>query len=222
MPPCHHSARLSVIVGIVLLGALSFDSPARSNPTLGFLEAFPPANGVGTWGRGANVSNPGSGGVGGAGDGYLLVATTTNANLGANSFGPEYTGNWTAAGIDEVHLWLNDVGADENLEIHFLIGNGNTNFWSYNAGFLPPNHAWAEFVVPLTGPSGWTQTRGTGTFAAALQNVDRILVRHDRAPFLASPDPILGDFGLDRILLTNHTVTPTRVSSWGRIQSLYR
>jgi hypothetical protein len=214
-----HLARTGLCATLSLAAMLAIASAAWSDPTFGFVENFPA--GIGSWGGGATLVNPLTGGFDGAGDGFLQVSVPAMGNLGARSDGPEYAGNWTAAGINEVHLWLNDVGADEALEIHFLIGR-STNFWSYNVGFSPPLHGWAEFVVPLTGPTGWTRTIGSGTFPDALSNVEQILIRHDKAPFVQQPDAIKGDFGIDRIMLTSSTVTPTAKSTWGRIKTLYR
>lgn len=194
---------------------------AYAAPTPGFIEEFPGSGGTGSFGGGSILSNPGTGGFLGAGDGYLKVATPAVANLGTNSSGPEYVGNWTSAGVDEVRLYLNDVGLDEALEIHFLIGTGS-NFWSYNTGFAPPNGSWGEFIVPLTGPTGWTRVIGTGTYADALANADRINIRHDKPPFVQAPDQIKADFGIDHITLRNSGATPTVGSSWGRIKHLYR
>ena len=214
------AARVFTLTVSLASGLVLSPRGALSDPTFGFVEDFA-APGIGSWGGGSILSNPLTGGFGGAGDGYLQVATTATANLGARSAGAEYLGNWTAAGIDEVHLWLDDVGADEPLEIHFLIGSG-TNFWSYDTGFAPPLGSWAEFVVPLNGPTGWTRVTGSGTFADALANVQQILIRHDKAPYVQQPDPLKGDFGIDRIVLTSSSATPAARASWGRIQSLYR
>lgn len=200
-PPCLAAPILALIATLALATA------SVAAPTLGFVETFPGTS-VSTWGLGGAIeSNPGSGGTGGATDGYLQFKTPNGLqhNLGVRSLGPEYAGNWTAAGITQVRLWLNDVGADDPLEMHFAIGNG-LNFWSYDVAFLPPLHQWAEFVVDLSSSTNWTQIIGTGTFAQALQAVDRVHVRHDHAPFIQSPDPLDGDAGLDHLLLTNGTL----------------
>jgi len=206
---------------LLLAGALAVTLVGRSraDPVLGFLETWPGTS-LGGWTGGASYSNPGTGGVEGADDGFLIMATTTQANLGTVNSNPEYRGNWRAAGISLVKLSLNDVNADEPLEIHFAIGNG-ANLWQYNLGFSPPEHAWQEFTVNLGSASNFTQTIGTGTFENALENVDRIQIRHDLAPYLQAPDKILGDVGIDNLLLTNDA-TPVARSSWGRIKALYR
>jgi hypothetical protein len=137
------------------------------------------------------------------------------ANLGSAGLGAEYVGNWTAAGVTQVRMWLNDVGADDALEIHLSIGDGNQgsgtrNFWQHDAGFIPPLNAWGEYVVNLTsGGAGWTRLLGTGTFPVALTVVDRLHIRHDLEPYLPIPSPpnqIQGDVGVDHVLLTNGLV----------------
>jgi hypothetical protein len=171
---------------------------------LGFVENFTGTS-LSTWDGGAIESNPGTGGQGGAGDGYLhfLTPNGTQRHLGVRSFGAEYVGNWTAAGINRVTFWLNDVGANQALEMHFSIG-GFSSLWQYNAGFLPPENSWGEFAVDLANPAGWTQIIGAaGTLAEALQNVEVVHVRHDNAPFAQFPDQIDGEVGMDRVLLTS-------------------
>jgi hypothetical protein len=217
----HRYAAAFFVSTLALLLTAAVASRSSANPVAGFIEEFPASNGVGTFTGGSVLANPGSGGFLGGTDGYLKVSTPAVANFGTNSSGPEYTGDWIAAGVDEVRLRLNDIGTDEAFEIHFLIGNA-LNLWSYNVGFAPPNGSWGEFIVPLNGPTGWTRTIGTGTFSDAIKAVDRILIRHDKPPFVQTPDQIKGDLGIDHIALRNSTATPTTESSWGRIKRLYR
>jgi hypothetical protein len=210
------AARIALLVAL----AAALSAPAALGaPLVGFVEDWPGIS-LGSWGGGAELTNPGTGGWGGADDGFLLVSTPFPAHLGTMSPGPEYAGDWIAAEVDKIHVWLNDVNAAEALEIHFAIGNG-ANFWEYNEGFVPPHNAWKEFVVDLTSSAAFTRIIGQGTFQAALQRVDRIHLRHDLAPFIQSPDYIQGDLGIDRLLLTNDAV-PVQPLSWGRLKSLYR
>ena len=211
-PRTTHSLPPSTLGIAALLASLALSlAPARiqAQPVLGFIEEFPGTS-IGTWGAAFTlVTNPGSGGYLGPGDGYLKLQTTMSNQFGARSFDEQYTGNWTAAGITQVRLWLNDVGTDDPLEIHFSVGDGTANFWQYNVGFVPPLHAWGVFVVDLTSGANWTQILGSGTFASALTTVDRIHLRHDPPPFAhvpTPPDPIVADLGLDHILLTDGLV----------------
>jgi flagellar hook capping protein FlgD len=180
---------------------------AHAAPTLGFVEHWTGAT-LHDWGGGAVTTNPGAGGFNGASDGYLRFSTPNGVQhkLGARSFGLEYQGNWQAAGITQVRLWLNDVGVDDPLEMHFSIGAEQSNFWQYNIAFLPPNGQWAEYVVDLSSAANWTHHIGIGTFDQALQGVTNIHVRHDHAPFERVPDDIDADVGIDRVLLTNGVV----------------
>lgn len=202
----HARHRFAATLALCLAGAAALTGTARSAPTLGFVETWPGVSLQG-WDSQAANSNPGSGGVGGVGDGFLRFSTPNGIthNLGTVSFGLEYQGDWLAAGISQVRLWLNDVDADDPLEMHLSLGNG-LSFWQYNVAFLPPHGRWAEFVVDLSSAANWTRTIGTGTFAQALQAVDRVHVRHDRPPFVQTPDPIDADVGLDHLLLTNGVV----------------
>lgn len=207
-------------MGLSILLAAALGAPAAfAMPLVGFVENWP-GTALDGWGGGAELVNPGTGGVGGAADGFLLVSTPFAAHLGTMSMGPEYTGDWLAAGVNKVRVWLNDVNGAEPLEIHFAIGN-SLNFWQYNVGFHPAHGVWQQFEVDLGSSANFTRIIGQGTFAAALQRVDRILLRHDLAPFVQSPDYIQGDFGIDGLLLTNDAV-PVTASSWGRLKTLYR
>jgi len=203
----------------LVLAASLLATTAGAAPLVGFVENWPGTS-LSGWGGGAELDNPGTGGVGGVGDGYLHVSTPFPAHLGTMSMGAEYAGDWIAGGVNKVSVWLNDVNAAEPLEIHFSIGNG-ANFWEYNVGFVPPHDAWKEFVVDLGSPASFTRIVGQGTFQAALQRVDRIHLRHDVAPYVQSPDYIQGDFGIDRLMLTNDAV-PVQPLSWGRLKALYR
>jgi hypothetical protein len=182
---------------------------SQAAPVLGFREDFTAA-GTGGWSGGVPVfNNPGSGGVLGPADGYLYVQTTAPGNWGLRCrLCTEYSGDWNAAGITQLRLWLNDVGPAEPFEIHVSIGN-DLGLWQYNVGFTPPNGQWAEFIVDLGNQADFTRILGTQSLATSLGAVDIVLIRHDKAPFLLNPNPpdaIAGDAGIDRILLTNGTV----------------
>lgn len=183
-----------------VMTAVSLTSLA-SRPVLaavpGFTEDF--LTDTGTFFSGATIVHEPGGGVGGAGDGYLSISRSIPENLGVASSGPEFTGNLTADGVTGFSFWLNDIGADDPLELHVGVGNSFGNFWLYTAGFSPPNHQWAQYTVDFSGPSDWVLIRGSGTFEQALSVSDRILIRHDLAPFGWFPDEMVGDFGLDRV-----------------------
>lgn len=201
----HRRSFASSLLALVLLASLV--AAAHAVPTIGFVERFPGTS-LANWDGGALESNPGTGGLAGAGDGFLQFKTPNGFqhNLGVRSTAAAYAGNWTTAGIKQVRMWLKDVGTDDALEIHFSVG-AFTNLWQYNIALLPPTDRWAEYVVDLTSAANWTQVVGSGTFANALAAVEVVHVRHDHAPFVQNPDPLDGDVGLDQILLTDGLVS---------------
>jgi hypothetical protein len=219
--PRARSFRVPALLITLLALAATVRAPAASaGPTVGFIESWPTLGNTSSWGGGVSIANPGTGGVGGASDGFLLISNAAEGNLGVFSSGAEYVGDWVAAGVQSVRLSLNDVNADDPLEIHFSIGT-MFNLWQYNEGFVPPHQAWAQFVVDLTDASKFTQIRGAGTFLGALQAADRVHLRHDLAPFGPTPDTVQGDLGIDNLELSSENV-PVLRSTWGRIKLLYR
>ncbi len=207
--PQHRSSVTRARSGAVGLAlAALVHAPATAGPTIGFVESFPGAGNTAGWDGGALESNPGTGGIGGAGDGFLQIALTDFASrLGAKNEGANYVGDWLAAGADRVRFSLNDIGGDQNFEIHFALGNVN-NFWQYNVGFIPPNGSWSEFTVDLSDSTNFTQTISFDVFGYrfALANADRVLIRHDKAPFVQQPDAILGEVGIDEFKIESTTV----------------
>lgn len=205
MLPAVGLGRAAVIaLALVTLG------PARApaNPVLGFIDEFPGIS-TGSWSGGTPFSNPGADGYLGSADGYLLLDNPALNQFGTRATGAEYTGSWTAAGVTQIRIWLNDVGADDALDMHLSIGDGTSNFWQYDVGFAPPLHVWGEYVVDLSSGANWTHILGTGSFANALTVVDRVHVRHDPPPFATIPNPpdaIIADVGIDHVLLTNGLV----------------
>jgi hypothetical protein len=201
-----HAPPLASWLAIIL--AIAWSAPAHSAPTLGFVENWSGTT-LSSWGGGSTYMNPGTGGYNGVGDGFLRVSTAAPANFGVKSNGSEYAGNWTAAGITQVRVWLSDLATDDPAEIHFSLGRDtfdpSPNTWQYNVGLIPPVNGWAEYVVDLTA-ANWTRIIGAGTFADAAQNVTTVLFRHDVAPFTMAPDPLQGDVGIDHLLLTNGLV----------------
>lgn len=165
---------------------------------VGVVEDF--NHGVGDWGGGADVVQNTTGGVGGEGDGWLHVSRlTAPGRLGVRSTSTTFIGNLTGAGVTGVHFWLIDAGPSDPLEIRVGVGDNRNNFWVTSVAFVPTAE-WQPFEIGFN-ESDWVQTQGTGTFADALATSDRLLFRHDLEPITASPDSIVGDFGLDRVVL---------------------
>jgi hypothetical protein len=203
----------------ILAAAASCPLSAGAQPTPGHTEDF--TTGLGGFGGGATYSNPGSGGVDGAADGYLRIERLKPLNFGTRSLDPAYTGDYPTAGVTHVRFWLNDVDASQDFTIHFGIGTGLTNFWLHRTGFSPPENSWAEFEVDLTDSTQFVQLREPGgTFTAALSSVGNILFRHDVDPITQDPDDLAGECGIDKIQLLS--LSPVESRTWGNIKALFR
>src|SRR5258706_5612230 len=208
MPEGHSCMRPSsprVMLPTILAIGLFWTALAGAAPTVGFIEEWPGTS-LSTWSGGTPDFNPGTGGFLGAGDGYLGLSNTFLGQFGTTSAGLEYAGNWQAAGITHVFFSLNNLTTNDPIEIHFGIGRDvhtvSPNFWQYNIGVIPPVNAWKQFDVDLTS-ANFTRIICTGTLDDALKNVQRIHLRHDQAPFAQSPNPIIGDMGIDHLMLAN-------------------
>jgi hypothetical protein len=193
-------------MALIVTGAfLMSDCPAA---TKGVIDEFS-SPGTAGWGSQIGNSNPGTGGVGGVSDGFLLLSSDFESNFGSASSDPGYTGDWIAAGVTEVSFYLNDVGTPQPFEFHLLVTGGplGATTWQHNTGFQPPSNAWQRYVVDVTSAANWTQIRGTASFTDVLHAVSRMHFRHDLPSFFSSPDPVAGDLGVDRIALgpTCHT-----------------
>lgn len=184
-----------------MLGAIA-SAALGANP--GALAEFAGAGDLGNFhAGGANLlANPGADGVGGAADGYLRLASLVAGNFECATQAPEFTGDYPASGVGGVSFWLRDVGAADPLEIHLLLGSGQSNHWLYTARFFP-GAQWRKFYINLASINAaqWVQIHGVGTLAASLAEVQRLNFRHDLPPYDRNPDEIHADVGIDRVRL---------------------
>ncbi|NOT34842.1 MAG: hypothetical protein HOP12_11825 [Candidatus Eisenbacteria bacterium] len=199
----------SIAVCLVALASSSLVPLALSAPTVGFQETW--NNGLlngWTGGFELEYTNPGSGGVGGSG--YLRVnAPPPPKNVGTRSNGAEYFGSWSRPGITSVRMSLSDLGTSDAFLLHLSVGS-NASLFQHNVGFVPPVSGWAEYVVDLTQPGDFTQIitpPGGATLAQALDTVQVVLIRHDLAPYVMSPNTAFGDFGVDNLQLVGSGVS---------------
>lgn len=148
---------------------------------------------------GAELSWQASGGVGGAGDGWISISRTDPGNLGAATNEPNVLGDLPADGVTGYSFWLKDLNSPQPLSIHVLVGDPFVNFWQSNVSFTPVPGSWTKYSIDFSDPSQWTRTQGDGTFEDAIAHAGRLLFRHDLAPYESTPDRVAGSFGLDRI-----------------------
>ena len=192
--------RISWIVAVVLVGVVTGQARAV---TPGFVENFSAAGTAG-WSGSIGATNPGTGGVGGSGDGFLRLAHTGPGNFGAMNTAANYLGNWDAAGIAQVSFYLNDVETDQDFSFRLLLstpGGSSGTTWQNNVGLNPPSGQWQQYVIDLGDETQWTRIRGDLSLAQVRQNVGTLHFRHDLAPYSAFPDPLAGELGIDSIAL---------------------
>lgn len=192
------SQRFTVLAALLLLVVVS--TRANAAVTLGFIEKWPTST-SGWLGGALTYSNPLNGGA--DDDGFLQMSLASPGHFGTKSQGEEYTGDWIAAGVNQIKLKLNDLASNSNLSMHVSVGTA-VNLWQYNIGFVPATETWTEFVVDLTDSTLFTRIVGSGTFSSALHNVNLIHIRNDLPPFSQTPDNASGDLGIDDLLLTSN------------------
>ncbi len=169
-----------------------------------FTETFENAGDLGGFGGGGGTvgTNPGTGGVDGAADGFLQMERSFAGSFGLRNLDPEFNGDYIAAGVTGVSLYLKDIGTDEDWDLHVGVGT-QFNFYLYNESFNPSSIQWEQFFVDMTDETKWTQIGIIGgTFNDALMTANRFLIRHDNMPFGAipvGPVAMMGDVGVDNI-----------------------
>lgn len=133
-----------------------------------------------------------------ADSGYLLISRETPGPFAVRSTDP---GIAAYSNFEVIEFSYRDFNDPDNLEIRVGVGNEN-NFWVSNESFIPTAD-WQRGVVDITDASQWTQVRGSGLFADAIENADRLQFRHEVDPISdgsPSADDAIGDIGIDRII----------------------
>lgn len=182
------------VLGVLVAGSTGFGA------TPGYQFDFNDGTTMGFFG-GGDVLWIASGGVGGAGDGYLAASRNPAGHLGVANSDLVVTGNLPADGVTGFSFWLKDLGSQAPVNIHVAVGVPLSNFWQSNATFIPSTTEWTQYTIRFDDPAGWTkiQSFGPGTFEEALAQSGRLLFRHDLAPYTSTPNSLRGSFGLDRV-----------------------
>lgn len=196
--------QLSVLAVLGVAGVVSTAFAA----TPGYEFDFNDGTTMGFFG-GGEVNWVASGGVGGAGDGYVEAVRNPAGHLGMANSDLVVTGNLIADGVPGFSFWLKDFGSQAPVNIHVGVGVPLSNFWQSNATFIPSTTGWTQFTIRFDDPAGWTriQAFGAGTFDEALAASGRLLFRHDLAPYTSTPNSLRGSFGLDRVLVLPEPAT---------------
>lgn len=182
----HFATRLRL--GVWLAVAVWLPAAPVAGITLGQVDDFQDATLQG-WSGGSSPTNQPSGGPDGTGDRYLEL-TAAGFNLGAFNTA-QWSGDYLAEGVGRVRFDLDNFGP-ESVSLRVVIFTPGCEFgsmactaWSStDATVLASGSGWVTAEFSLA-EADMTRVLGTASFADTLQNVERILLRHDDG----APDP---------------------------------
>ena len=157
------------------------------------------------WGGGSGPVNQATGGPGGSGDRYLELSAN-NSFLGTfNGF--HWSGDYLSEGVSQVEMDLSNFGPGAiSLRVVLFTpgcesGAGACTAWtSTNPTALASGSGWVTAAFSLE-ETQMTRVLGSESFDDSLQNVERLLIRHDDG----TPDPpgtgpfVTATLGLDGV-----------------------
>lgn len=170
------------------------------------------------WFSQAQLSNPGTGGVDGAGDGFLLIERTPDdfaGPLGVHARDDAevqaFLGDYVAAGAVSVTGWFKNFG-DTPIEVHVGIAGGQfgggSRYMSVPGIALPVGGGWVEGTFMISGND--LQWIGFGdpteTVEQLMTHVGGLVFRHDDSPIESMPPQYVGAFGIDNVKLNGSCV----------------
>ena len=164
----------SVIRGLVCGLGLWLGAAAAGAVVLGASDTFEDG-GANGWASGpVNPSQPGNvatGGPAGAGDNYLLTMSNGSGNIGGSLVviaGPQWAGNYAAAGVGAITMDLNNLGASDLSLRLVLFGSSSDTAISSSAVVIPAGSGWvqASFSLDPTQLTGSAAQSVPGTLAA--------------------------------------------------------
>lgn len=167
------------------------------------------------WGGGASPQNVSTGGPNGAGDRYLKLTSFGGIGGGSRlaSFNiVQWIGNYTAAGVDAVEVWMRNLGSTP-LEMRIVLFDfpSDTRWTSTVSQSLPVGGAWQKLTFSIK-EADLTRVQGTMSYAALMLNVDRLMFRHQAGAPAPEGDPISASVGIDAIKAINQAGPPQIVN----------
>lgn len=154
------------------------------------------------FGGGTGPQNIASGGPAGANDNYMLMTATGGSGggskLNVNNFFAQWAGNYTAAGISQITVDLNNfntVDLHVRLFLENPLGGPPTDTAYTDAFLLPAGSGWMHAAFVITPAALHVQTGDVNTLLA---NVTGLRLYHGTAgPH--PPEAIVGTLGVDNI-----------------------
>lgn len=186
----------------LLAFAILLSSVANAQVTIGQLDDFQEGTLL-NWAGGATLENIPDGGPGGVADRYLQV--TSHGGFGGGSRlatynGAQWSGNYTAAGVSAIDVFLRNLGPTElHVRVVLFDLDGVDERWTSNTPhILAPGSGWQRLTFSIT-EDDVTRVQGTGSYANLMLDVDRLMIRHQSGAPAAEGEAIAGVLGIDNV-----------------------
>jgi len=194
----------AMLISLGALGALAAAAPALGI-ALGQLDDFQDGTTEFWVGGGGTFSPPpaniASGGPDGQDDRYLRISAT-NSHLGTNNTTPAWTGNYNAAQVAKIAVYLNNTGPNP-LEVRLTVFGPGGTFTATNEQHLDPSSGWIirDFNLDASSLTYRPLSGGTGILADTLADVNTLLFRHDPDPIdpTGTGENVTSTLGIDNI-----------------------
>jgi hypothetical protein len=164
-----------------------------------------------------------SGGPAGVGDAFLSISAN-NRNLAAYNLATAWVGDYQAIGATEVNVDLMSPSESDLLAMRLVImGPDSSVRWTSSTAFdIPTDGIWRNYTFAIA-EDEMTKVLGIGsvTWDDTLQNVERIMLRHDPGTPSSTGTAVAGSLGIDNVqLLGAPLVLRADFSVDGRVDGL--
>ena len=182
--------------------ALAACAAARATIAFGQVDDFQDGT-LMNWGGGDSLQNIANGGPGGAGDRFLQAQSFGGIGGGSHLAilnNNQWTGDYRAAGVDRVTLFMRNLGnTDLSMRVVlFDFDGGETQWTSTNANLLPAGSGWTPMSFSLR-QSDLTQVEGAASYSDAITHVQRFMFRNQAGAPSNGGDAIVATAGFDNI-----------------------
>lgn len=149
-----------------------------------------------------------NGGPAGDGDGFLLAEATggngPGSRLAVYTDQPAFTGNLAEIGASSLRLDIKNfesTGIDLAIRLALFGPNSLQNRWtSAEPVMVPSDGNWHTITFPIS-PEAIERVGGSASYDQMLQNVRRLMLRHDTAPASGTGTTVSATVGFDNIVL---------------------
>lgn len=159
------------------------------------------------WGGGAAPTLQFSGGPTGSGDAFLRITSSApigpGSKLATHNDSPDWIGDYAALDASRVTVDLRNPATSPPLSMRLvLLGPVTTGerYTSTNAQTVPNDGGWHHYEFSLA-ESDLSQVLGNATHADLMQNVLRVMLRHDSGSPSSGGTPVFATLDLDNIRL---------------------